>query len=994
MVGSRHGSVLLGVLAWLALLGAPSLEAQDFRSALGEGDYVEDLRTAFDDLRAGRRERARLRFEEVLLGEEEDEPASSREQALANAGLARIAREEGKYEAALELIAKAWAQAEVPELKLYEARVLALLGRYAKALELAGKLLRAQEDPSASLVLEAKVRSAGWLMATGKAEAARQRLLEVEDSGKRQVLKEPRARYWYAESLRLLGGRERYYQASALFIEVTKEDPALAEAYVSRGDLLYLVYREARGFPSGESEYKRALENCGEVEGALVGLFESRRENFILDYAKTQSFLARALELNPRSVPALRAKARQLINDRSFEAAYPLLERALAINPNDKETLAELAAVSHLTYRKTEEEEYRKRVAELQGEGKGGLADSVLGRHLVALYRFQDSLTFLMRAVEANDSHPASLLGLGKALIYAGRTEEGAEVLEKSKELLPGFVNPWRENQLFLQKRVRDSYEEFDLGNFVFVLHPSAKGVLLPYLKETYEDAWRQLGAKYGTFPDCKVRVEDFERFGDFSVRTIGYKGFGALGACFGCFITSVSPAAPELRSQFSWKVTAWHEFSHVLHLKLSKARVPRWLTEGMAVFEELSLDPSYDRRMERELYSAWINEELLPLSRLNTTFRSSKILFGYYQGGLIVRHLARDYGFQKVLDLLIAYGEDKSTEQIFKEVFGLTTKEYDRKFRAYVKELIGAYRIVPVFGDEAMNRLRMRVVNRPEDIAARLQLADAYAQRGQYVDAGGQLAWVRKKDPDNGEAYLVRARIAERRGDTKEARRLLQLGFENGASDFESHMIYASILEKVGRKREALEHYDRAIVCWTTCSTPGAGSPYLGKVRLLLDQGETEKAMGVLEEYVGLNGRDYGAHIQLAKYYRERDAGDRELLHMERARDIDPFDRGLHERLAEIYRKRGRLGEAKRALDICLAILPERDRKQRSGQPGQGDGAEEEWLFRARVRLSRAELMRDMGEREASKREASAVLEEGDRLPSELRKRAKALLD
>ena len=46
---------------------------------------------------------------------------------------------------------------------------------------------------------------------------------------------------------------------------------------------------------------------------------------------------------------------------------------------------------------------------------------------------------------------------------------------------------------------------------------------------------------------------------------------------------------SPKARTPgtFSWQATLWHELAHVITLQMSNQRVPRWLTEGVSVYEE-----------------------------------------------------------------------------------------------------------------------------------------------------------------------------------------------------------------------------------------------------------------------------------------------------------------------------------------------------------------------------------------------------------------------
>ena len=59
---------------------------------------------------------------------------------------------------------------------------------------------------------------------------------------------------------------------------------------------------------------------------------------------------------------------------------------------------------------------------------------------------------------------------------------------------------------------------------------------------------------------------------------------------------------------EFQWEATLWHELAHVVTLQMSKQRVPRWLTEGISVYEETLARPEWGRGQDVE-FAQMLNE-------------------------------------------------------------------------------------------------------------------------------------------------------------------------------------------------------------------------------------------------------------------------------------------------------------------------------------------------------------------------------------------------
>ncbi|MHC4514358.1 MAG: tetratricopeptide repeat protein, partial [Planctomycetota bacterium] len=633
MIAAVSGKYLLGpLLAVVCLTAALPSQLED--------DYGEDVRKAETNLLRGKLASARALFEDILAAAEE-EPEGERPDAATQRrcrlGLLNLAFRQGEYDAVESGISKLSApdRATAAAQRLL-ARLHLRRGRYEQAIVvLEGMVERNANDH------EARYLWGATLDELGKRQEADKVFRDTIRLANKSSVRDALGLCYVARCYMALGGRENMQMASALLVDSVRIGPERPEARTAYGILQFLAFSELKGRPSAEKYLKKVLENNGDYEEALLGLYRSRRANILLQKPqKTQEYLDRCLALNPNSVPALVERAKQIIDDRRFEDGDRILDKALGINPRDKRVLAHRAAVAYLMHQPAEYEKLRKRALAIDA-GYADL-DRILGDHLVALYRFQDAIPYYQATLRIDKDSVPALHGLAKANVYTGNGGKAVELLTRAKELQKGYANPWRHNVLAVEDLLKTEYEVVDKEHFVFLLHKDDRAVLEDYLVKWHEDAREQLGKKYGYKPSQKVRVEVFHEWHHFSFRTIGFRGFSALGACFGPFVTLVSPRDDLLRRQdFMWTATVWHEYAHVLTLALSKHRVPRWLTEGLSVYEESAKNSSWERGMVRDLLDAYHNKEIVPVRLLNRLFRGPKILFGYYQGGLIVEYLS-----------------------------------------------------------------------------------------------------------------------------------------------------------------------------------------------------------------------------------------------------------------------------------------------------------------------------------------------------------------
>jgi hypothetical protein len=157
-------------------------------------------------------------------------------------------------------------------------------------------------------------------------------------------------------------------------------------------------------------------------------------------------------------------------------------------------------------------------------------------------------------------------------------------------------------------------------GRFTLVTPPRETELLTMYLAPLLIEAHEKLAARYRYAPPEPIRFEVFDRHADFSVRTVGLAGLGALGVSFGSVLAMDAPSARQ-PGEFNWGSTAWHELTHAFTLGLSDHRAPRWLSEGLSVLEERRARPGWGADVSLHFLSAMAEGRLRQVSDLNDGF-------------------------------------------------------------------------------------------------------------------------------------------------------------------------------------------------------------------------------------------------------------------------------------------------------------------------------------------------------------------------------------
>ena len=855
------------------------------------------------------------------------------EQELVSEALAEAerARRRGQFSAARRLAEDLLEERRsLPEARVLLARIEAEQENLDAALQSLGRVLA---DPAARGAPERPewvVDAATWLWTLGRTQAA-EALLAPER------LDPARARgYWVRGELARAGGDHAAAKnawklgaecrvldwENGLFVarcwrrlgqlELASETLVSADALAKENggvepdvlaELASLYFEADREVEDGSRRsagrlYEEALRLHPMHEAATLGLYELYRYNWLRQRRNAGEILADYLRERPRSLPARILALSADLSDGNLPRVRARLAELERDAPGRREVQTARAALCWIEHRR---EEAQTRLAELEkADPRDPRPYATLAENLCDLYRFGEALPFARKATEIDPEDYSSFLVLGKALANTGDERAGLAALDKAAELAGVRADAWRDNMRLVLKRMQAELVVTGDDQLSFAWDPKAAEVLATYLVPFYREARTELAQRYGYTPG-KTAIEVFHEHADFSVRSTGFEGFPALGVCFGPVVTAVSPLA-EMRGTFSWARTSFHEFSHVVHLGLSNNRCPRWITEGIATWEETRRKPSWSRNMRRELYDARANAQLIPSRELNAAFRTNRILFAYYQGGLMCEMWVESHGFPALVRMLEAFDKGLDLDQTFQSVLGQTPEQVDARFRAHVDKLLAPIRIEPRWEDSAVLPLRFSLPAAPP--AGESELAEwcenwirvaAHAwTRGRKLDAEESLRRLGAREGRHPRASFLRAEMALAQGNQPEARRLYLLGIENGGDDFRARMALCRLFEAEQNWESALEQARAAERVF-----PGYPerelSAELAQMRICQQLGDTPARFAALSRWLDVESGDYEGRLELAGWLVEQGRPREAARRLEEANEIDPFRRKLH---------------------------------------------------------------------------------------------------
>jgi predicted Zn-dependent protease len=436
---------------------------------------------------------------------------------------------------------------------------------------------------------------------------------------------------------------------NTFFDQVKTLAPDTREAWLAAGDLAL----QKHDFSLAATNFNAALQRFPNDPDAEFGLARAYASS---DIERMGAALQAVLDQNPNYVPAMLLLVDHLVDAEQYEDASKLLDTIFKVNPWDPEAWAYRSAIANL--QNDTNGEVSARGNALRFWPTNPRVDQLIGEKLSQNYRFREGAEHQRQALEFDPEYLPAKIELAQDLLRLGDETEGWQLAREVHETDRYDITAFNLNSL------RQEMAHFKtITNQDFIVRMAANEAPLygDQVLELLQRAKDTVTKKYGMQLDQPTYVEIFSEEKDFGVRTFGMPlNPGFLGVCFGHVITANSPAAqanPE-----NWQDVLWHEFCHVVTLNITRNKMPRWLSEGISVYEERQANPVWGQKMNPRYREMILGTDLTPIANLSSAFMTPKspyhVQFAYYESSLVVEYIVQRFGFDALKNILTDLGD------------------------------------------------------------------------------------------------------------------------------------------------------------------------------------------------------------------------------------------------------------------------------------------------------------------------------------------------
>ncbi|MBM4055229.1 MAG: tetratricopeptide repeat protein [Planctomycetes bacterium] len=326
------------------------------------------------------------------------------------------------------------------------------------------------------------------------------------------------------------------------------------------------------------------------------------------------------------------------------------------------------------------------------------LGEIVYGEECLNAWQIEDAKKIAEKVLllAPDDSHVCYFAG--KVRFYEGRYEEALGLLKKAQKA-PEVIQQAEGFYQFVQTiyRTAGKFKEIESEHFIFRFLEEKDAILAEYALDTLESAYHAIGSDLNYFPEGKILVEVYPDAESFcTISTLTQKEIETSGTIAICLFNRVIITSPRLQPRgYEWLDTLTHEYVHYVIMKKTYNRVPVWLHEGIAKYEERRWlgdnAPALPVSLESLLAEAVENDYFITFEKMHPSLakleKREDTALAFAEVFTAIDYLHNQGGYPFITAILDEIKSGMDAKDAISSALGIPFDVFEKNWLQYLKE-------------------------------------------------------------------------------------------------------------------------------------------------------------------------------------------------------------------------------------------------------------------------------------------------------------------
>src|SRR3990167_8327526 len=320
------------------------------------------------------------------------------------------------------------------------------------------------------------------------------------------------------------------------------------------------------------------------------------------------------------------------------------------------------------------------------------------GEECLKTWQIDEASAIANKLLSTAAENPYVCFFAGEVRFYEGNYQESLSLLKKAQKD-PDIARNAMEFYDFVDKiyQTASKFKEFKTEHFLFRYAEDKDAILVDYAVNTLEKAYHAIGKDLDYFPKEPIIVEVFPDAESFcTISTLTKEEIETSGTVAICLFNRVIITSPRLQPRgYQWLDTLAHEFVHYVIMKKTYNRVPIWLHEGIAKYEEKRWiednTPNLPVSLESLLAEAVENDYFITFKQMHPSLaklkRREDTALAFTEVFTVIDYMFRHGGYPLIISILDGIRDGKSTEEAVSSAMGVSFVEFEKNWLNELKQ-------------------------------------------------------------------------------------------------------------------------------------------------------------------------------------------------------------------------------------------------------------------------------------------------------------------